>query len=137
MLFPFGHGLSYSEFKYSDLNIKKETETDYKVSFKVKNVSDVDGAEVCQLYVKDVFAMVSRPDKELKGFKKVYLKAGEETVVSIPLDFRSFAYYSSPKKDWIIENGTFEILVGASSRNILLTDKIEIKLPYSEQVSQN
>ena len=65
------------------------------------------------------------------------LKAGEEKTVTIPLNFRSFAYYSVPKKEWIIENGTFEILVGASSRNILLKDKIEINLPYREQISQN
>lgn len=137
VLYPFGHGLSYSKFEYLNMKIEKKGETDYVVKFDVKNVSNVDGAEVCQLYVKDVFAMVSRPEKELKGFKKVYLKAGEKTTVEIPLDFRSFAYYSVPLKKWIVENGTFEILVGASSRNILLKDKIEINLPYKDQISQN
>jgi beta-glucosidase len=137
VLFPFGYGLSYSKFEYSALNIKKDSETDYKVSFKVKNISNVDGAEVCEVYVKDVFSLVSRPEKELKGFKKVFLKAGEETTVELPLDYRSFAYYSLPLKKWHVENGTFEIMVGSSSRNILLEDKIEINLPFKDQVSEN
>ena len=137
VLYPFGFGLSYSKFEYSDIKINKQSETDYVVSFKVKNTSNIDGAEVCQLYVKDVFAMVSRPEKELKGFDKIYLKAGEEKTVDIPLNFRSFAYYSVPLKKWIVENGDFEILVGASSRDILLREKIQINLPYSEQISQN
>ena len=70
--------------------------------------------------------MVSRPEKELKGFEKVYLKAGEEKTVELSLDFRSFAYYSVPLNKWYVENGTFEILVGASSREILLKDTIQI-----------
>ena len=137
VLFPFGYGKSYSNFEYSDMKIEKKGETDYTVSFKVKNVSNVDGAETAQLYVKDVFALVSRPEKELKGYKKVYLKAGEEKTVSIDLNYRSFAYYSLPLKKWYVENGTFEILVGASSREILLKDKIEIELPYKDQASEN
>lgn len=137
VLFPFGYGLSYSKFEYSNVSIEKKTETDYTVSFKVKNVSNVDGYETAQLYVKDVFSVVSRPEKELKGYKKVYLKAGEETTVSIPLNYRSFAYYSLPLKKWYVENGTFEIKVGSSSRNILLEDKIEINLPYKDQASEN
>ena len=137
VLFPFGHGLSYSKFDYSDLSINKLTETDYTVSFKVKNTSNVDGAEIAELYVKDVFALVSRPEKELKGFKKVFLKAGEETTVELSLDYRSFAYYSLPLEKWHVENGAFEILVGSSSRNILLSDKIEINLPFKGQVSDN
>ncbi|MBQ2701399.1 MAG: fibronectin type III-like domain-contianing protein, partial [Clostridia bacterium] len=136
VLFPFGYGLSYAKFEYSDLKIEKLGETDYEVSYSVKNVSNVDGAEVSQVYVKDVFAMVSRPEKELKGFAKTFLKAGEEKRVSVKLDFRSFAYYSIPLKKWYVENGTFEILVGASSQEIRLSDRIEIRLPEHEQASR-
>lgn len=135
--FPFGHGLSYAEFEYSDLQIKKLSKTDYEVSYNVKNVSDVDGKEVSQVYVRDVFAMVSRPEKELKGFAKTELKAGESKRISVKLNARSFAYYSVNLKKWYVENGTFEILVGASSRDIRLQGKLEIALPENEQFTNN
>lgn len=134
--FPFGHGLSYSEFEYSDLDINKLSETDYEISFKVKNISNIDGAEVCQVYVKDVVSMVSRPQKELKGFDKVYLKAGEQKTVKVVLDRSSFAYWSDPLDEFYVENGVFEILVGASSRDIRLNGKIKINLPDELQVSK-
>lgn len=133
--FPFGHGLSYAKFEYSDLQIEKQGETDYEVSFSVTNVSAVDGKEVAQVYVRDVFAMVTRPEKELKGFKKVALKAGESKRVRVKLCARSFAYYSVPLKKWHVENGDFEILIGASSRDIRLTDKLTIELDEREQYS--
>lgn len=133
VLFPFGHGLSYAEFEYSDLQIKKESETDYEVSFTVKNLSKTDAKEISQVYVSDVCAMVERPVKELKGFAKTALKAGESKRVSVKLDYRSFAYYSVALKKWHIENGAFEILVGSSSRDIRLTGKIDIQLPKAEQ----
>ena len=129
VLFPFGHGLSYAEFEYSDLAIERTSETDCKVSFTVKNLSDIPAKEVVQLYVRDVFSMVSRPPKELKGFHKVSLAPGEEKRVTLTLDERAFAYYSLPEKGWLIENGDFEILVGASSRDIRLSETIRIKLP--------
>lgn len=135
VLFPFGHGLSYAKFEYSDLKIEKLGETDYEVSYTVQNVSNVDGAEISQIYVKDVFAMVSRPEKELKGFAKTFLKAGECKRISVKLDYRSFAYYSIPLKKWYVENGTFEILVGASSKDLRLAGKVEISLPENEQAS--
>ena len=134
--FPFGHGLSYSKFEYSDLEIKKNSETDYELYFKVKNLSDIDGAEVCQVYVKDVVSMVLRPEKELKGFDKVFLKAGEQKTVKITLDSSSFAYWSDPLDSFYVENGDFEILVGASSRDIKLVGKIKINLPDELQVSK-
>lgn len=133
VLFPFGHGLSYAAFEYSDLKIEKFGETDYEVSYTVKNVSDVDGKEVSQVYIRDVFAKVSRPDKELKGYAKTTLKAGESKRVSVKLDYRSFAFYSIPLKKWQVENGEFEILVGASSRDIRLMKKIVVELPEKEQ----
>ncbi len=136
VLFPFGYGLSYSTFEYSNLKIKKISQTDYELAFKIKNTSAVDGSEVAQVYVKDVMSMVLRPEKELKGFCKVNIKAGETKTVKIKLDYRSFAYYSIPLKKWYVENGDFEILVGSSSRNVLLKDKIKIELDEAEQYSQ-
>ncbi len=136
VLFPFGHGLSYADFEYSDLKIEKNGETDYEVSFSIKNVSGVDGKEISQVYVRDVFSMVTRPVKELKGFAKTTLKAGESKRVSVKLDYRSFAYYNISLKKWYVENGEFEILVGASSRDIRLKDSITINLPDEEQVTK-
>ncbi len=134
--YPFGHGLSYAEFSYDNLEITKLGKTDLKVAFTVKNVSNVDASEVCQLYVKDVFSMVSRPEKELKGFEKIFLKAGEERKVEITLDKKAFAYYSVNLKDWYVEDGTFEIMVGSSSKDIRLKGAIEITLDESEQYSK-
>jgi beta-glucosidase len=132
--YPFGHGLSYANFEYKNLKVEGKG-TDYKVSFTIKNTSSVDAHEVCQLYVKDVFASVSRPEKELKGFKKVYLKAGEEKTVEITLDESAFAFYSTIYKKWHVENGDFEILVGSSSKDIRLAEKLKIELCELEQYS--
>lgn len=135
VLFPFGHGLSYAKFVYSDPEIKKESETDYEVFFTVQNVSNVAGKEIAQVYVRDVFTMVERPDKELKGFAKIALAGGECKRIGIKLNARSFAYYNTALEKWHIDNGKFEILIGASSRDIRLTSKIEIDLPKEEQYS--
>ncbi len=135
VLFPFGYGLSYASFEYSNLKIEKKSETDYIVSYDVTNTSDIDAKEISQVYVKDVFATVIRPQKELKGFSKDLIKAHQTKTVKIELDMRSFAYYSIPKKDWHVENGAFEIYVGASSRDIRLMGKIEIVLPDETQFS--
>ena len=135
VLFPFGHGLSYAKFTYSDLEIEKKSETDYVVSYVIKNESDFDAKEISQVYVKDVFAAVSRPEKELKGFSKNLIKAHESKRVSVELNYRSFAYYSVPLEKWHVENGAFEILVGASSRDIKLVGKININLPEETQVT--
>ena len=135
VLYPFGYGLSYAKFDYANLAVKKITETDYEVSYTVKNISDTDGAEVSQVYIRDVFAMVSRPQKELKGFAKTFLKAGEEKRITVKLNARAFAYYSVPLKKWQVENGKFEILVGASSRDIRLKESVVIALPETEQYS--
>ena len=133
-LFPFGYGLSYTTFEYSDLNISKkeilDTET-VTVSVKVKNTGDMAGKEVVQLYVRDVESSVIRPEKELKGFEKLELKAGEEKTVTFELDKRAFAYYNVDIKDWYVETGEFEILIGKSSRDIVLRDKIFVKSTVS------
>ena len=133
--YPFGHGLSYAEFKYSDLEVTKISETEYDVSFTVENISGIAGKEVAQLYVKDVFASVSRPEKELKAFTKISLAPNESKRVTLKLDSRAFAYYNLPLHKWYVENGAFEILVGSSSRDIRLTKRIDIALPKEEQTT--
>lgn len=129
VLFPFGYGLSYTEFKYSDLKLSADAidENDVlKVSFKITNVGKVAGAEIAQLYVKDTESTLFVAEKQLKGFKKVYLEPGESDTVTITLDRRSFAYYNVSEKDWRVEAGDFEILVGASSRDIKLSSKVSV-----------
>lgn len=128
--FPFGFGLSYTTFEYSDLKLsaKKIKDTDtLTVTFKVKNTGDRDGAEIAQLYVADLESTIYRPVKELKGFKKVFLKAGEEQTVTITLDKRAFAYYNVNLGDWHVESGDFKILVGASSRDIKLEKTVFVE----------
>lgn len=129
VLFPFGHGLTYTTFEYSDLKVSPSSEKDfeYTVKFKVKNTGNRAGKEAVQVYVRDVESTVYRPDKELKGFEKVSLKPGEEATVEIGLDKRSFAFYNVLSSDWEVETGDFEILVGASSRDIRLSETISIK----------
>lgn len=125
--FPFGHGLSYTNFEYSNLQIKKNDKYNYTVTLSVKNVGEVDGAEVVQLYVRDPIAKVYRPYFELKGFDKKMIKAGETATYTFNLDKRSFAYYSVSYDGWTVENGTFEVMLGSSSEDIRLTAKIEIE----------
>ncbi len=133
--YPFGYGLSYADFAYSDLEVKQLGDTDFEVSLTVRNTGSMAAKEVVQLYVRDPFAMVARPEKELKGFKKIALEAGESKRVTLTLNKRSFAYYSTVYHDWHVENGDFEILVGASSRDIRLSQRIQITLPEETQHS--
>lgn len=135
LLFPFGHGLSYASFEYSDIELTKNGDTDFTVSYTIKNTSSVDAKEISEVYVKDVHSTVARPEKELKGFSKDLIKAGESKRISVDLNRRSFAYYSVALDDWRVENGWFEILVGASSQDIRLTKKIKIELPDETQFS--
>jgi beta-glucosidase len=116
--FPFGFGLSYTSFKYSELKLIPGTGTNPVVTaqFTLENTGPVAGAEVAQLYVHPKAPGVARPEKELKGFQKVLLKPGESRQVEIPLDYRSFSYYDPAEKDWVAEKGGYEILVGGSSR---------------------
>ncbi len=133
--FPFGYGLSYANFVYSDLSIEKLGDTDYTVSFTITNTSDIDAKEISQVYIADVMSRVKRPIKELKGFSKNFIKAHESVRVSIKLDYRSFAFYSQPLQKWQVENGVFEVLVGASSKDIRLIGKIDMILPEITQSS--
>jgi beta-glucosidase len=122
-LFPFGFGLSYTKFEYSNLKLTPGTEPSspmLKVEFDVANTGSRDGAEVAQVYVQDVDSTQPRPNKELKGFAKVMLKAGEKRTVSIPLNWRSLAYYDPEKSGWVAEAGDFVVQIGSSSREIRL-----------------
>ncbi len=129
VLFPFGYGLSYTTFEYSDIKLSaseiKDTDT-VEVSFKIKNTGSVDGAEIAQVYVADKDSTIFRPEKELRAFTKVFLKAGEEKEVSLTLGKRAFAYYNVNIGDWHVETGEFDILVGASSRDIKLSAVIHV-----------
>ena len=137
VLFPFGHGLSYTTFAYSDLTLSqtsiRDTDT-LTVTCKVKNTGSRAGKETVQLYVRDEKSSVRRPVRELKGFTKVNLKPGEEQTVSFTLDKRAFAYYEPKIHDWFVESGTFFVEIGASSRDIRLTQVVEItgsvQIPY-------
>ncbi len=130
VVFPFGHGLSYTTFKYSALKLSssaiKDTD-EVTVTFKIKNTGKVAGAEIAQVYVADKKSTIFRPEKELKGFKKVYLEAGEEKEISLTLDKRAFAFYNINIHDWCVESGDFEILVGASSRDLKLKARLRVK----------
>lgn len=129
VLFPFGYGLSYTTFEYSDLELSssniKDTD-DLTVTFKIKNTGDVDGAEIAEIYVADQESTIFRPKKELRAFKKVFLKAGEEKEVSVTLSKRAFAFYNVELQDWQVETGLFDIMVGVSSRDIRLTKAVNI-----------
>lgn len=127
--FPFGFGLSYTTFAYSQLAVDTAglaVDGSVRVSFTLTNTGTRAGAEVAQVYVRDVAARLPRPVKELKGFAKVMLAPGEQKVVSITLDRRAFAFYDPQSSGWVVEPGTFEILVGASSRDIRLQAPIEV-----------
>ncbi len=132
VVFPFGYGLSYTTFEYSDIKLSaasiKDTDT-VTVSFKVKNTGDVAGAEIAQVYVADKESTIFRPEKELKGFKKVFLNAGEETEVAIELDKRAFAFYNVNINDWCVESGDFDIIVAASSRDAKLCATVSVEAP--------
>ncbi|MDE5910954.1 MAG: glycoside hydrolase family 3 C-terminal domain-containing protein, partial [Clostridia bacterium] len=128
VLFPFGYGLSYTTFEYSDLKIDG-----MQVSYTVTNTGKVDGYEVCQLYVSDPNPVVFKAKKELKGFEKVFIKAGESVKVTHTLDYRSFAFYNTAIGDWYATNGEYNILIGASSRDIKLQGVIQVKFDQEEK----
>lgn len=131
--FPFGHGLSYTDFEYSDLKVTPWEDKSCKVSFKIKNVGSYDGAEVVQLYISDVESIVTKPIKELKKFKKIFLKQGEEKEIDFTLYNDDFTCYNVTYHKWIAEDGVYDILIGASSQDIRLKGSvlIEGETPYS------
>ncbi|GGJ08940.1 glycoside hydrolase family 3 C-terminal domain-containing protein [Paenibacillus hunanensis] len=128
-LFPFGYGLSYTSFEYSELQVDRTSMTDQNtvnVQVTVRNTGSRRGQEIVQLYVHDPESSVIRPEQELKGFAKVALEPGERKTVSFMLDKRAFAYYHTELRDWHVETGEYELRVGASSRDIRLKQTIEV-----------
>jgi beta-glucosidase len=115
--FAFGHGLSYTTFAYSDLAVEKAGDT-VSVRLTVTNTGDRAGSEVVQVYVHDEDASLERPEKELKGFEKVALAAGASATVTVELGEEAFSYYDPGVPGWVLEPGTFTILVGSSSRDL-------------------
>ncbi|MGO4110832.1 beta-glucosidase [Paenibacillus sp. YAF4_2] len=129
-LFPFGHGLSYTTFSYSELTVDKKTlkDTDtLSVKVKVTNAGSRAGMEVVQLYVRDKESSVIRPDKELKGFDKISLEPGESKFAAFELDKRSFAYYNDEACEWTVETGEYELLIGRSSQEIVFSEQVTVE----------
>lgn len=136
--FPFGYGLSYTTFEYSDLRVSSEkiNENDtLTVTVDVTNTGKTAGKEIVQLYVSDPDSTEIRPVKELKGFEKLYLEPGETKTAEFILDRHAFAYYEPGIKDWYVESGEFEILIGKSSRDIVFKKTVTVnsdrKLPVT------
>jgi beta-glucosidase len=129
--FPFGFGLSYTKFDYSNISVKVINDSasapEVEVSLDITNSGRIPGAEVAQLYIHDVSPRVERPEAELKGFSRVELAAGETKQVSMRLDKSSFAFYDERLHDWRTAPGAFELRVGASSRDVRLTQTISLK----------
>jgi beta-glucosidase len=129
-LFPFGYGLSYTKFDYSDLKISPSQVSPgmpVEVSVTVRNSGSRSGAEVVELYVHDGHSSVDRPIQELKGFRRVSLAPGETKVVDFTLDRSAMAFYSTAKKDWVAEPGQFDVLVGSSSRDVRLKASFDLQ----------
>ena len=137
VLFPFGFGLSYTKFEYSDIKLSapeiNDTDT-LTVTYKIKNTGNMAGAEISQIYVSDCESTIFRPVKELRAFNKVFLEAGEEKEITVELSKRAFAYYNTNIMDWHIESGEFDIMVGASSRDIKLEARVKVASTVEAEV---
>jgi beta-glucosidase len=125
-LFPFGHGLSYSKFEYSDLKLEALSGHGLRVSFKVKNVGGPAGEEAAQIYVGAKSSSIERPLRELKGFEKAFLKPGEAKTLSAELEERAFSFYDVKAKAWRFEAGEFAVEIGASARDIRLKQAVKL-----------
>ncbi len=135
--FPFGFGLSYTSFEYSDIKLKKKNLAKgegAKVTFTIKNTGDVAGSEIAQVYVAKPESKIFRAPKELKGFVKIHLEPGEEKKVTVELDDRAFAFWNTATEDWCVESGEYKILVGASSRDIRLEAAAKMKSEDDETI---
>ncbi|REE82107.1 beta-glucosidase [Lutibacter oceani] len=129
-LYPFGYGLSYTNFEYSDLKTNKDTYSEdeiIEVTFNIKNTGKVDGKEVAQLYVSNPKSSVEKAAQELKGFQKTFIKSGDSKNITIRLNTKDLAYYNETKKDWIVEKGSYLLKIGKSSREIIEEITINIE----------
>ena len=124
VLYPFGYGLSYSKFQYSDLKVEKLGDR-VKVSVQVENVSDIDGREVVQLYVNEVSPAVCRPKRELKAFEKVAIKPHEKAIVAFELTESAFSYYAEEQGKWVVNPGVFKIEIGKNANEIILSERVK------------
>ena len=125
--FPFGYGLSYTTFEYSNLRVDKKEMTDQEmlqVSVNVKNTGKRSGKTVVQLYVGAPENEVIRPVRELRGFEKIFLEAGEEKTVTFTLDERAFAYWNTTIHDWYVEDGTYNVMIGEDADKMCLSEEI-------------
>ena len=123
-LFPFGFGLSYTSFEYSNLKVEKQNGNHVKVSYTIKNMGKYDASEISQVYVGDVISSVPRPQKELKGFDKVFLRKGESKIITIELKDDAFSFFDVNTSKFVVEPGEFVIQVGASEKDIRLNQKV-------------
>ncbi len=126
VMFPFGFGLSYTSFAYSDIKAANIGKNRVRVTFKIKNVGKCAGAEVAQLYVKPLNPPVVRPIKELKGYEKIYLEKGETKTVTINLDEEAFSYYDINTEDFVVDTGDYQILVGPYSDDLPLQTNVKL-----------
>jgi len=131
--FPFGHGLSYTNFEYSELIVSEWNGSSCTAKLRIKNTGDFDGAEVIQLYISDACSIATKPVKELKKFTKVFLKQGEEKEISFTLNAEDFSYYNISLHKWVAEDGLYNILIGSSSSDIRLKGSVTIngETPYT------
>lgn len=125
VLYPFGYGLSYTKFEYSDLKVQKENNK-IKITFKIKNIGKIKGKEIAQIYISQINPKIYKPLRELKEFAKIELKPEEEKIIKINLPRESFEYYNPETKKWAVEEGKYEIQIGKSSQDIVLKEEIEI-----------
>ena len=124
--FPFGYGLSYTNFEYSDLKVIKQDQK-INLSLKIKNTGYVEGKEIIQVYISKINSKIDRPTKELKGFSKTrLLNVAESSILDIEIPLSDFSYWNEEINNWSIENGEYNILIGSSSRDIKLEEKIKI-----------
>ena len=126
-LWPFGHGFSYTSFEYSNLNLNVESGESAIASIDISNTGQVKGDEVIQLYVRDEYASVARPAMELKRFQRITLEPGEKKTIEFKLEKDAFAFFNAPTDSWIVEPGSFEIMIGSSSGDIRSKGKLELK----------
>jgi beta-glucosidase len=124
-LFPFGHGLSYTEFDLASLRVEKAGKA-VRIALDISNIGERAGAEVVQVYVGQISSSVERPARELKGFTKIYLEPSESRRISVDLPERAFAYWSEQTGDWKVETGEFVIEIGVSSRQIVLREVVTL-----------